>query len=140
MALADVAAIGNDGEKWLFIFERRFDHRFSIACHVFDERVDVGCIKMIEVYGERFGDFIGDWGLQEADGGAYTCATRHNDFGDADFFSEATGMKWCTAAKGHHGAFGDVFAAFDGMHTRGIGHVFFNDFGNTCGGPEIFEI
>ena len=44
-------------------------------------------------------------------------------------------MERRAAAKGHHGAGGDVLAALDGMDPRRIGHVLLDDLGNTGGGP-----
>ena len=48
-------------------------------------------------------------------------------------------MQWCAAAKGNHGAGGNVTAAFNGVDARRIGHVLLNDFSDACRRPEAFK-
>ena len=83
--------------------------------------------------------FIGDGRAQETDGRADARTHRHDDGFDADLFGKPAGMQGCAAAEGDHGAGGDVAAALDGMNARRIGHVLFDDFGDTCRRPEILE-
>ena len=60
-------------------------------------------------------------------------------FDHADLFREAAGMERRAATEGDHHARCNVLAALDGMDTRSVGHVLFDDLGHACSGPEILQ-
>ena len=79
---------------------------------------------------------IGGRRPQEADGRADAGAGRHDDPVDAELFGEPRGVDRGGAAERDQGAPGDVLAALDRVHPRGIGHGLVDHLGDAVGGER----
>ena len=139
MALAYIAAVGNDADGGLHLADGGGDNGDRILRHLLEEVIGLCDIEVVEAECGAACDFIGDRRLQKTDGRAHACALGHNDAPDTRLFGETAGMKRSATAKGNHGHGCDVAAAFDGVNTGGIGHVLLHNFSNAGGGPEAVK-
>src|SRR5262245_38571772 len=78
--------------------------------------------------------FVGRRRREKAERGTNPGIRWHDNAADTKLFRNPAGVQGCGTAEGDQRAFADGNAALDGVHTRGIRHVFIDDFADAYRG------